>query len=167
MIRVLLDDLARLPADALLRPADGGLQPATAGARRVDAVAGPEFALLCRVRDPLQRGAAVVTGGGALATPFVLHCVVQDAEGHADRGMIRRTLVAAWQQAEAWELTHVAAPLLGVGAGGVTVDEAARLLAETWREARGPAGRSLTIVTESDAERELVTAAVRAAGVAA
>lgn len=161
MIRVLLDDLAFLAADAILRPADGALQPVTPAARRVDDLAGPEFALLCRVRDPLQRGAAVVTGGGALTAPFVLHCVVQDAEGNADRGMIRRTLVAAWQQAAAWDLTHVATPLLGVGAGGVAVEDAARLLAETWREARGPAGRTLTIVTESEGERQTVETAVR------
>ena len=66
MIEVVVDDLAFVEADAILRPADDTLAPLTPAMKRLDLQAGARFATLCQVQSPLDAGAAVVTGGGDL-----------------------------------------------------------------------------------------------------
>ena len=69
-IRIVVDDLAFVEADAVLRPADASLQALTPAMRRLDEQGGERFAGLRRVGMPLDAGAAVVTGGGELTAPF-------------------------------------------------------------------------------------------------
>ena len=78
MIDVVVDDLAFVEADAILRPADERLGPLTPAMTRLDQQGGERFARLRTVQTPLQAGAAVVTGGGDLTTPFVVHLVLQE-----------------------------------------------------------------------------------------
>jgi O-acetyl-ADP-ribose deacetylase (regulator of RNase III) len=157
VIRVVVDDLAFLQVDAILRPADAMLDPVTPAMSRLDRLAGERFAMLRRVTTPLEVGAAVVTGGGELAAPYVLHVVIRDPLASAGRDVVRRALASAWQRCADWGLTRVAAPLVGAGAGQLTVEEAATLLAETFPR-EGPA--ELHIVVERYDERELVEAIV-------
>jgi O-acetyl-ADP-ribose deacetylase len=160
VISVRLDDLAFVQADAIVRPADQTLAPVTPAMSRLDLQAGPGFTSLRRVSSPLEAGAAVVTGGGELAAPLVLHVVIQDAETSGDRAVVRRALVAAWHRAADWGLARIAAPLVGTGAGQLGIEEAATLLAETF-----PAGNvaptcpnERQIVVERESERETVEA---------
>jgi O-acetyl-ADP-ribose deacetylase (regulator of RNase III) len=166
VIRVVVDDLARVAADAIVRAADEILDPVTPGMSRLDRQAGERFAALRRVATRLGAGAAVVTGGGELTAPFVLHVVIRDGGAPAGRDVVRRALVSAWQRAADWELGTIAAPLVGAGAGQLTVEDAALLLAETFRD-RGD-GRypsALSIVVEREEDRAVVEAVVqRSAG---
>jgi len=162
VIRVVVDDLAFLAVDAVLRPADEHLEPATPAAVRLDSQGGTRFLEQRRLQAPLEAGAAVVTGGGELAAPFVIHLVVQSRVHPFSQATIRRALVSAWQRAEAWQLLRVAAPLVGAGPGGLSIEEAAGLLSQTWRagfESADPA-RSLDIVLERDSDRAVVAAIV-------
>ena len=84
MIRVSVEDLARIEADAVLRPADETLAALTDTISRLDEQAGPRFAEQRRVANPLKAGAAVVTGSGDLAAPFVLHVVVRMGKQRLD-----------------------------------------------------------------------------------
>jgi O-acetyl-ADP-ribose deacetylase (regulator of RNase III) len=161
VIRVVVDDLAFLAVDAVLRPADEHLEPATPSAVRLDAQAGPRFLEQRRLQMPLEAGAAVVTGAGDLAAPFVIHLVVQSQAQVISRTVIRRALVSAWQQAQAWQLLRVAGPLVGAGPGGLPLEEAASLLAETWQAGLEPSARSLDIVVEQESERAVVEAVVQ------
>ncbi len=161
-IRVVVDDLAFIEADAVLRPADAALAPVTPAMSRLDRLAGERFAAQRRVTTALEAGAAVVTGGGDLTAPFVLHVVIRDAVSSPGREVIRRALLSAWQRARDWGLAVVASPLVGTGAGQLSVEEAATLLAETFPragEAEHPA--ELRIVVEREDERETVEAIVR------
>lgn len=162
MIRVVVDDLAFLKVDAVLRPADEHLEPATPTAVRLDAQAGPRLLEQRRLQTPLEAGAAVVTGAGDLAAPFVIHLVVLSRVQAVSRTTIRRALVSAWQRAEAWQLLRVAAPLVGAGPGGLALEEVAGLLAETWHAGfeAGISSRSLDIVVDQEAERAIVEAIV-------
>ncbi|MDF3052775.1 MAG: hypothetical protein K0S19_880, partial [Geminicoccaceae bacterium] len=104
MIHVIVDDLASIRADAILRPADSSLGPTSPAGARLDDRAGPRFAEQRRVSSWLKAGSAVVTGSGDLAAPFVLHVVIQDPEIATGRDVVRRALVSAWQRATDWEL---------------------------------------------------------------
>lgn len=161
MIRVVVDDLAFVGVDAVLRPADAALAPATPAVSRLDRLAGERFAAQRRLTTPLEAGAAVVTGGGDLAAPFVLHVVIRDERVEGGREVIRRALQSAWQRARDWGLDVVAAPLVGTGAGQLSVEEAATLLAETFPRDEGVPPAELHIVVEREDERETVEAIVR------
>ena len=160
MILVIVDDLAMTQADAILRPADESLGPVTPAMFRLDERAGPRFAEQRRLTTPLKAGAAVVTGGGNLTAPFVLHVVIQDPDSVVGREVVRRALISAWQRATDWDLGTIAAPLVGAGAGQLTMEEAATLLVETF-PAESACPSELRIVVERDADRRLVEAIVR------
>ena len=159
MILVIVDDLATTTADAVLRPTDETLGPLSPAVSKLDQDAGPRFAEQRRLTTPLKAGAAVVTGGGDLKAPYVLHVVIQDPESRTSRDVVRRALVSAWQRATDWELGTIAAPL--VGTGDLTLEEAAKLLVETFPAAQTGCPARLHIVVEAAADRELVEAIIR------
>jgi O-acetyl-ADP-ribose deacetylase (regulator of RNase III) len=161
VIRVSVEDLARIQADAILRPADETLAPLTDTISRLDEQAGPRFAEQRRLSSPLKAGAAVVTGSGDLPAPFVLHVVIRDADSGVGREVVRRGLQSAWQRAADWELGVIAAPLVGAGAGQLSVEEAATLLVETFPPATEGCPFELRIAVEHDTDRDLVEAIVR------
>ena len=162
MIRVVVDDLAALAVDAVVRPANASLDPVTTAASRIDGLAGHRFTLQRRISMPLEAGAAVVTGSGELAADYVVHAVILDANAPVGREVVRRALISAWQRASDWGLATLAAPLIGAGAGQLSVEESAALLAETFPR-HGPSGcpAELRIVVTGEAEREVVEAIVR------
>lgn len=161
-IRVVVDDLAFVAADAVLRPADELLNPVTPTAARLDQLAGEKFAQQRRVSAAFEPGAAVVTGAGDLTAPFVIHLVIRDDRTPVRPDIVRRALVSAWQRARDWQLATVAAPLVGMGAGQLGLEEAATLLAETFTAAdAGEARGELCIVVEREGDREIVEAIAR------
>jgi O-acetyl-ADP-ribose deacetylase (regulator of RNase III) len=162
VITVAVDDLAALAVDAVVRPAGESLEPAAGVATRLDQAAGDSFAEQRTVSSPLEAGAAVVTGGGNLVAPFVIHAVIRDSTSPVGRAKIRRALVSAWQQAGAWGLTRIAAPPVGVDGGGLSLEEAVALLIETFpRDVAGETPVELCIVVEREQERVAVEAILR------
>jgi O-acetyl-ADP-ribose deacetylase (regulator of RNase III) len=161
VIQVVVQDLALARADAVMRPTDETLAPLTDSISRLDEQAGPRFAELRRLTTPLKAGAAVVTAGGDLAAPFVLHVVIRDADVAVGRDLVRRALVSGWQRAADWELGTIAAPLIGAGVGQLSMAEAATLMAETFPRGSECYPMELQIVVERNEDRELVEAIVR------
>jgi len=161
VITVVVDDLASLRVDAVLRPAGASLEPLAAAAARLDELAGQRFADQHRVSAPLEAGAAVVTGGGDLVAPFVIHVVIRDSASPVAQTTVRRALVSAWQRAGAWGLGRIGAPLVGAD-GGLSLEESATLLVETFpRPGSADNPAELCIVVERQEERDAVEAIVR------
>ncbi|HXH62722.1 MAG TPA: hypothetical protein VNG95_00995, partial [Gemmatimonadales bacterium] len=72
MIRVVVDDLAFLSADAIVRPATARLDSTTPAVRRLETVGGRAFIAQLALQQELAVGAAVVTAsGGDLPAEFV------------------------------------------------------------------------------------------------
>lgn len=130
MIRIAVDDLAFVTADALVRPATATLDPLSSPLRNLDTVAGPEFVAQLRLHRELAVGAAVVTASGELAADFVIHAVIQSRDEPVSRDGVRHALVSTLQQAQAWELSSIAVPPIGVGAGNLTVSDVAPIMVE-------------------------------------
>jgi O-acetyl-ADP-ribose deacetylase (regulator of RNase III) len=162
VIEVVVDDLAFLAVDAVIRPSNEHLDPVTPAMTRLDARAGAGFATQRRVQMPLDIGAAVVTGAGELPAKFVVHTVIQSAQVSSSRDSVRRALLSAWQRASDWELGSIATPLVGTGAGQLSLEEAATILSETLHEHRAHAQypSQVRIVLEHEAERSAVEAVV-------
>jgi O-acetyl-ADP-ribose deacetylase (regulator of RNase III) len=162
VIRVVVDDLAFLAVDAVLRPANERLDPVTPAMSRLDQQAGERFTSQRRIQTPLDIGAAVVTGAGDLAARFVVHAVIQSSETTSSRESIRRALLSAWQRASDWELGVIATPLIGTGAGQLSLEEAASILSDTLHEhrARAQFPSDVQIVLEHETERSAVEAII-------
>jgi O-acetyl-ADP-ribose deacetylase (regulator of RNase III) len=162
VITVVVDDLGSLRVDAVLRPAGESLEPLAAAGSRLDLLAGQRFAEQHRVSSPLEAGAAVVTGGGDLVAPFVIHVVIRDSASPVARTTVRRALVSAWQRATEWGLGRIGAPLVGADGGPLSPEEAATLLVETFpRPGAADNPAELCIVVEREQDRDAVEAIVR------
>lgn len=163
MIEVVVEDLAFLQVDAVLRPANDTLDPVASVSSRLDQLAGAAFAEERRLHSALEVGAAVVTSAGDLSAPFVIHAVIQGARSNATTDSVRRALTSVWQRAAGWGLDRIAGPPIGAGAGQLGLAEAAALMAETFdahcRTGRPPT--SLQIVVDRADEREIIEAAIR------
>ncbi len=162
MIRVVVDDLAFLKVDAVVRPANHTLDPASSASTRLDQIAGLTFADVRQVAAPLEIGSAVVTTAGELAAPFVLHLVISTDQINADRSSVQRALASAWHRATEWQLSRVAMPLVGSGAGQLTLEDAAELLQNSLRSRpQADYPTEIQLVVDRDADRDLLDEVLR------
>jgi len=163
VIRVVVDDLAFVEADALVRPATATLAPVSPALRRLEQLGGPGFLAQLRAPMPLAVGAAVVTTAGDLAPEFIIHAVIMSDEQPVTPSGVRRTITSIVQRAVDWELARIATPLLGAGPGSLTPEDAARILNDTlasdMRHTTYP--REVCIVVESEEDRDMVEAFIR------
>jgi O-acetyl-ADP-ribose deacetylase (regulator of RNase III) len=163
-MRVVVDDLAFLASDAIVRPATARLDPTTAALRRIEQIGGKPFLDRLAVQRDLPVGAAVVTGaGGDLPADFVIHAIIQSDAEPVTRDGVTRAWRAALQQAQEWEFARVSAPPLGTGAGNLTVEDAAEIMVAelTAHGARAALPSEVVLVVETEEEREVFEAVMR------
>jgi O-acetyl-ADP-ribose deacetylase (regulator of RNase III) len=153
VIRVVVDDLAFLETDAIVRPATARLDPTTPVVRRLETVGGSEFLDRLRLQKELAVGAAVVTaGGGGLPAEFVIHAVIQ-----SDTEPVTREAVA-----------RLTVPPIGTGAGNLALEDAAAIMATVLKShaVQAPYPSDVCIVVETPEDREAFEAALRTVGAA-
>jgi O-acetyl-ADP-ribose deacetylase (regulator of RNase III) len=163
-MRVVVDDLAFLGSDAIVRPATARLDPTTAALRRLEQMGGPTFHARLVVQRDLPVGAAVVTGGGGdLPAEFVIHAIIQSQTEPVSAQGVAQAWRAALKQAQEWEFARVSAPPLGIGAGNLTLEDAAAIMVTELaaHRMRAPFPTDVALVVENDAEREVFEAALR------
>jgi O-acetyl-ADP-ribose deacetylase (regulator of RNase III) len=156
VIRVVVDDIAFVAADAVIRPATTTLEPTSAALRHLEQVGGPTFLSQLRVQQPLAVGAAVVTGGGELAAEFVIHAVIRSVTEPVSPSAVRRALTSAMQRAVDWQLARVAVPPLGTGAGNLSLEDAARVMIDVLDQHTSVSEypSDVAIVVESEADKQ-------------
>jgi len=168
VIRVVVDDLAFLPSDAIVRPVTARLDPTTPAVRRLERVGGTEFVERLRLQKDLAVGAAVVTGGGGdLPAEFVIHAVIQSETEPVTRESVARAWLSALERAREWEFARLTAPPIGTGAGNLATEDAAAIMVTVLKAQAGQSAfpSDVCIVVETAEEREMFEAAVRASGV--
>lgn len=166
MIRVVVDDLAFVAGDAIVRPATARLEPTTPVARRLEQFGGPDFLRRLRLHDDLAVGAAVVTAaGGRLPTEFVIHAVIQSDTEPVTRRSVEVAWRSALQRAQEWEFQRVTAPPIGTGAGNLALEDAAEIMVGVLAGHAGHASfpSDVAVVVETAEDREVFEAAVRRA----
>ncbi|MBI4419772.1 MAG: macro domain-containing protein [Gemmatimonadetes bacterium] len=163
MIRVVVDDIAFVRADAVVRPATATLEPTTAALRSLEQVGGPAFGAQLRVQQDLAVGAAVVTAAGDLPAEFVVHAIIRSVTEPVSAAGVRRALTSTMQRAVDWQLARLSLPLVGTGAGGLALEEAAGILCEVLNSHLSWAAypREVCIVVEREEERQLVEGLLR------
>ncbi len=169
MIRVVVDDLAFLASDAIVRTATARLDPTTPVIRRLEQVGGTEFTSHLRLQKELAVGAAVVTaGGGDLPAEFVIHAVIQSDTEPVTRGGVARAWQSALQQAQEWEFASLTVPPIGTGAGNLAVEDVADMMVQVLNAHQGNAAFPTTVsfVVETPGDRDVFEAALRRGGAA-
>jgi O-acetyl-ADP-ribose deacetylase (regulator of RNase III) len=156
VIDVVVDDIAFVPADAIVRPATASLEPTTPTLSRLEQVGGATFREQLQVHQELAVGSAVVTGGGDLPAEFVIHAIISSITQPVSSAGVRRALISTLQRAVDWQLIHLSLPPMGTGAGNLDIEDAAQamlnILSETM--ACSPFPKHVTIVVENAGEKE-------------
>jgi O-acetyl-ADP-ribose deacetylase (regulator of RNase III) len=162
VIRVVVDDIAFVPADAIVRPATASLEPTVPALRRLEQIGGPKFYEQMRVVQDLEVGAAVVTAGGDLAAEFVIHAVIMSRTKPVTREGVRHALRSVIQRATDWQLTRITVPPVGTGAGNLSLEDAATVMIDLLRSELPLATypQEVCIVVESEDERAVFEAAL-------
>jgi O-acetyl-ADP-ribose deacetylase (regulator of RNase III) len=154
---VVVDDLAFVEADAVIRPTTAALEPLTQSLRRLEQVGGPTFWNQLSVQQELAMGSAVVTRAGDLTADFVIHAVISSARNPVTVGYVRHALISVLQRAEDWQLRRLAIPPMGTGAGNLDLDESAQVMVDTLGKAMAVATHpeEVYIVVEHDDDRQV------------
>ena len=128
MIRIRVGALHEADAEAILRPVSSDLAPVTGAARDVELRTGEAVRVRLQALGGLPMGGAVVTPGGDVGVPFLIHVVVQSAEEPVSSPGVRRALLNGLRRASEWEMESLALPPLGTGAGNLEPADSARAM---------------------------------------
>ena len=163
MIRVVVDDLAAVRVDAVVRPASTTLEPLPRPHERLEQLAAPSFGAL-DLKDELAVGSAVVTDAANLGAGLVIHAVIGRKGDALEEKWVRRALESTLHRAAAWQLGSLAIPPLGVGGDEFSVETAARIMSSEIQSYDFSAGfpNEIVLVVGSDDERELFERATAA-----
>jgi O-acetyl-ADP-ribose deacetylase (regulator of RNase III) len=124
VIRIVVDDLALVRVDAIVRPATTRLDPISPVHQHLEELGAPSFQQL-RLSEELAVGSAVVTDGGNLQSGLVIHAIVKDSMGEITTSSVRRAMTSTLHRAAAWQITTVAIPPLGSATGGLSIESSA------------------------------------------
>ena len=163
MIRVVVDDLAFVRADAVVRPSTAALEPISPALRSLEEAASGGFWKALDRPSRLGVGAAVVTAAGGLAADFVVHAVLQSDDETVTPSGVRTAVVSVLQRAADWELATIAMPILGTGPGGLPFEDATRILVDILATdlPRATYPRDVCIVVESEEKQQVVESFIR------
>jgi len=162
-MRVVVDDLAFFPADAIVRPATTQLEPTTPALRRLEQMGGPEFLRHLELHTELAVGAAVVTAaGGDLPAEFVIHAIILSQHEAISRRGVSRAWRSVLERAREWGFTRLSVPPLGIGAGNLALEDAAEILVTVFQERPAVvAPNEVTIVAETEEQRQVIESVLR------
>lgn len=157
--------VAELEVDAIIVPANESLFMTGPLARAVKRTAGDAVELEAVRQGPVEPGSAVVTGGGNLAAPYLIHAVAVGHELRDDPASLMAALGAAFDIASRLSLGRLAMTPIGLERGVFGADEAAAHLVEVIedRSRRGqPLPSSLVIAVANPQEATAFRSAAEA-----
>jgi len=127
-------DIAELEVDAIVIPAEESLFMTAPVARGVKLKAGATVEREAVDQGPVAAGSAVVTGGGALPAPHVIHAVGVGHDRRADADRLAAALNAAFEIAARMGLHRMALALVGAERGVFAPEQAAATMAGVIRD---------------------------------
>ncbi len=159
MIRVVLVEPAELEVAALLRSVGTDLEACTSVGARVGAEAGEAVLVRLRGFGELPIGAAVVTPGGRLPAPLLIHVVVRSSIDPISEARVERAFRSGLRQATEWGVESLGVPPLGVGAGNLDAEVSARVMCAVLRDhlERNPLPREVVVAVASCYEEDVFT----------
>ena len=127
-IEIWRGEIGELEVDAIVVPANESLFMTTPVAAAVKRLAGEEVERAAVAQGPIGPGGVVVTSGGRLAAPYVIHAVAVGHDLRADPERLRSAVRHALDAVEHLSLRRVALAALGTERGVFPPADAATLL---------------------------------------
>lgn len=164
MIDVVRGRLVEVRAEAILRPVGSDLQAVTVAGREVDLEAGESVRQRLAALGEVPVGGAVVTPGGGLEVPFLIHAVIQSRDEPPSEAVVRLALTNGLRRAAEWEVRSLALPPLGTGVGQMEAEGAARAMLVLLQEHMAATGfpGSVMVVAPGPYEEEVFRAVLGA-----
>lgn len=165
MISVRVGPLHAAEAEAILRPVSSDFAPVTGAGRDVEIRSGEGVRDRLIALGGLPVGGAVVTPGGDLTVPFLIHVVVQSDEEPVSEPGVRRALLNGLRRASEWEMEVLALPPVGTGAGNLDPEAAARAMIPVLMEhlESNEFPREVTMTVPNEYEEEIFRRALEKA----
>ena len=129
-IEIWRGDIAELEVDAIVLPANESLFMTAPIAAAVKRAAGDEVESAAVAQGPVSAGIAVVTGGGRLAAPYLIHAVAVGHDLRPDADRLRQATASALRAVERLSLRRIAMASLGTERGVFTATDAAAIVLE-------------------------------------
>jgi O-acetyl-ADP-ribose deacetylase (regulator of RNase III) len=130
-IEVWQGEIAELEVDGIVIPANETLFMTAPIAASVKRHAGDMVEREAVNQGPIAAGSAVVTAGGGLAAPYLIHAVGVGHDLRPDAARLTEAINAALAAADRLDLRRIAVAPLGTERGVFSTPDAARLLFDT------------------------------------
>jgi O-acetyl-ADP-ribose deacetylase (regulator of RNase III) len=129
-LRMIRGDITSVDADAIVNSANNDLVMGGGVSGAIRRVAGQQVQDECHKIGTVPLGTAVVTSGGLLKAPWIIHAAVNPLGMWADAKSVRNAVKSTLKRAEEKQVKRLAFPALGTGAGALAVERCADILIE-------------------------------------
>jgi O-acetyl-ADP-ribose deacetylase (regulator of RNase III) len=132
---IISGDLVEQRVDAIVNAANNYLQLGGGVAGAIRRAGGPSIQDECDANGPVQVGEAAITSAGKLSARYVIHAASMALGGHTSRTSLRSSMDHVFRLAQQHDVDTIAIPAVGTGIAGFPIDECARVMAESLKNA--------------------------------
>jgi O-acetyl-ADP-ribose deacetylase (regulator of RNase III) len=133
---VIIDgDLVEQQVDAIVNASNNDLVLGGGVAGAIRRRGGPAIQRECDAHGPVNVGEAAITGAGDLPALHVIHAASMALGGHTSAASLKSSMDHAFQLAREHGVRSIAIPAVGTGIAGFPMDECARVMAVSLRDA--------------------------------
>ncbi|HMJ39695.1 MAG TPA: macro domain-containing protein [Verrucomicrobiae bacterium] len=133
---VIIDgDLVEQRVDAIVNAANYDLVLGAGVAGAIRRRGGAAIQRECDAHGPVNVGEAAITGAGELPAHHVIHAASMALGGRTTAGSLKSSMDHVFQLAREHDVRSIAIPAVGTGIAGFPMDECARVMAVSLRDA--------------------------------
>jgi O-acetyl-ADP-ribose deacetylase (regulator of RNase III) len=133
---VIIDgDLVEQHVDAIVNAANNDLVLGAGVAGAIRKRGGPAIQRECDAHGPIKVGEAAITGSGQLAARHVIHAASMALGGRTTATSLKSSMDDSFRLAREHGVRSIAIPAVGTGIAGFPMDECARVMAVSLRDA--------------------------------
>ena len=136
-IVIIEGDLVEQQVDAIVNAANNDLVLGAGVAGAIRRRGGDAIQGECDANGPINVGEAAITGGGDLPAHHVIHAASMALGGRTTAQSLRSSMDHAFRLAREHGVRSIAIPAVGTGIAGFPMDECARIMAVSLRDALG------------------------------
>jgi O-acetyl-ADP-ribose deacetylase len=134
---VIIDgDIVEQEVDAIVNAANNDLWLGAGVAGAIRRRGGPSIQEECDAYGPVKVGEAAITSGGQLHAHHVIHAASMSLGGSTTRSSLKSSMDHVFRLAREHGVKTIAIPAVGTGIAGFPIDECARVMAESLRDAQ-------------------------------
>jgi O-acetyl-ADP-ribose deacetylase (regulator of RNase III) len=134
-IVIIAGDLVEQDLDAVVNAANNELQLGGGVAGAIRRRGGPTIQRECDAHGRVHVGGAVITGGGDLPARHVIHAASMQLGGRTTAESLRSSMDRTFELARDNDVRTIAIPAVGTGIAGFPIDECARVMSASLRQA--------------------------------